>query len=103
MNCLRAHPTIQLEQYIEKRNESGDTALLIACRKKSCANIELLVEAGADLDATDKEGNTAVILISSSQDKDLQIPKEDLSPFIYKVGLFGFYLQLFYLTIISLF
>lgn len=88
LNYLRAHPNIQLEQYIEKKNESGDTALLVACRKRGCANIELLVEAGADLKATDKEGNTAVILIASGQDKDLQMPKEDLSPFIYKVGLF---------------
>ena len=72
------------EQLIDAKRLDGKTALLLACQKKNCAAIELLVEAGADTMAVELEGNTALILVASSPDED-QIPTEELSPILYEV------------------
>ena len=72
------------EKLIDVQRLDGRTALLLACQKKNCAAIELLVEAGADIMAVDNEGNTALILVVSSPDED-QIPTKELSPILYEV------------------
>ncbi len=63
------------------------TAFLVACQMKDCTRndctvIELLVEAGADTNAVDKEGNTAIIFASSSL-KPATV--QEFSPSILKV------------------
>jgi len=73
-----------LEKLIDTKNPSGRTALLLACQKKDYATIELLVEAGADVNTVDKEGNTAIIHAISSLEEDTA-PKKELSPSISKV------------------
>ena len=74
-----------LEKLLEARDESGMTALLIASQVQDYAIVELLVEAGADVNATDKHGNTAIILVASSQDENSSIPSKERSPTIYRV------------------
>ena len=71
---------------LEARNESGKTAFLIASQKKDCALIELLVEAGADVNAADQDGNSAILLAAYCPFKDV-IPPKDVSPAIFKVEL----------------
>ncbi len=73
--------------HLEVKNEYGQTALLMACQQKNYAVVELLVEAGADLKAVDKDGNTALILAVSNAYYDLvqSVPLKELSPFIFKV------------------
>lgn len=73
-----------LARLLEMKDDSGKTALLIACQKKDSSLIELLVQAGADINAIDHDGNSAVLLAASSLEKDT-IPSKDLSPFIFKV------------------
>ena len=60
------------------------TALLIAAKKKNCAIVEQLVEAGASLKAVDEGGRTAIVLAASSLNED-RAPTEELSPKIFKV------------------
>jgi len=76
--------TYHPEKLIDVPRLDGRTALLLACQKKNCAAIELLVESGADIMAVDNEGNTALILVASSPDED-QIPTKELSPILYEV------------------
>ncbi len=73
-----------LEKFLEARNETGKTALLISCQNKDYSIVELLVEAGADVKAADLDGNTA-ILLSDSDPVSRDIPTEELSPKNYKV------------------
>ena len=61
------------------------TPLLIACLKKNYALIELLVEIGSDPKATDKDGNTAIILVLSSPAEDTENPFNEFSQEIHKV------------------
>lgn len=75
-----------LARLLEIKNESGKTALLIACQMKNCALIELLVEAGADLKAVDQDKHTAIYLVASSPTMD-EIPSKDFSPAINKVSI----------------
>ncbi len=71
-------------QLLEQKNETGKTALLMACQKKNFALIELLVNAGADVNAVDQDGNTAILLVACCPFKDA-IPCKDVSPAIFKV------------------
>ena len=75
----------KFDHFLDMRNESGSTALLMACRRKSIAIIELLVEAGANVKSVDEEGNSAIIHVASSMMKD-EIPTQDLCPSIFKVN-----------------
>ncbi len=71
--------------FLEAKNESGMTALLIACWKRDYAIIELLVEAGADVTAIDRQSGNGAILLAASSPAEDQIPSEELSPGISKV------------------
>lgn len=73
-----------LTSLLEVKNESGKTALLISCKNKDCGLIELLIAAGAVLNAVDSDGNTAIVLTASSDALD-EIPCKILSPSILKV------------------
>ena len=77
----------KLGSNLETKNEHGQTALLMACHQKNYAVIELLVEAGADLQAVPKVGNTALILAVSNAYYDVvqSIPLKELSPSIFQV------------------
>jgi len=74
----------RLEKLIETADKFGRTPLLDSFRCKASATIELLVEAGADLKATDNDGNTAIILAASSSFQEWFFGKED-SPRLFKV------------------
>ena len=82
--CLgrKTNHSDQLNEHINNRNDDGMTAFLVACQMKDCTVIELLVEAGADTNAVDKEGNTAIIFASSSL-KPATV--QEFSPSILKV------------------
>lgn len=70
---------------LETKNEQGMTAFLVACLQKEYALIELLVDAGTDLNAADLDGNTAISLIASSIINMDEIPSKDVAPEIFKV------------------
>jgi len=73
-----------LKKLLEVKNESGMTALLIACQLKNHALIELLVEAGADLNAVNLKCQTAILLVAISSAAE-EITTMDLAPAIFKV------------------
>lgn len=75
----------RLEKFLETVDKFGETPLLYSCFYKNCATIELLTEAGADLKRSDKEGNTAIILVASSTSNDQQFPTKKDSPRLFKV------------------
>ena len=77
----------RLEKFLETVDKFGDTPLLHSCFYKNCATIELLTEAGADLKRSEKDGNTAIILVASSSSKsnDQQVPTIEDSPRLFKV------------------
>jgi len=71
---------------LEAKNAFGMTPLLIACRKKNYALIELLVENGSNLKSTDEDGNTAIILaLSRPSEQDIKNPFDEFSQEIFKV------------------
>ena len=76
----------RLEKFLETVDKFGDTPLLHSCFYKNCATNELLTEAGADLKRSDKEGNTAIILVASSSSNDQQVPTKEDSPNLFKVN-----------------
>ncbi len=73
-----------LKKLLEVKNELGMTALLIACQFKNHALIELLVQAGADLNAVDHKCQTAILLVAISSAAE-EITTMDLAPAIFKV------------------
>ena len=73
-----------LKRLLEAKDDNGATALLIACHNKDYSLVELLVESGADVKATDLNGNTAILLAASGPAPD-HIPSKELSPAIFKV------------------
>jgi len=66
---------ILLSRLLEAENESGKTAFLIASQK-DCALIELLGEAGTDVNAADQDGNGAILLAAYCPFQDV-IPSKD--------------------------
>lgn len=71
---------------LELKNSFGMTPLLIACLKNNFALIELFVENGSDLNATDKDGKTAITLVlSCPSEQDAQNPFNEFSQEIFKV------------------
>lgn len=81
---IMSDKTPLLSKLFEMRNEFGLTAFLLACWKRDNAIIELLAEAGADVKALDRSGNTAIILLSSSPLKEESL-NDHLSPRIFSV------------------
>ncbi len=73
-----------LKKLLEVKDDKGATALLIACHNKDYSLVELLVESGADVRATDLNGNSAILLAASGPAPD-HIPSKELSPAIFKV------------------
>ena len=78
--------TSSLQTFLETTSNSGHTAIQLACWFKSCAIIELLVEAKSDLKALDQEGNTAIMIAASRPIVIMEIPTKESSPFIFKVN-----------------
>lgn len=80
------------------------TAVQLACVFKSCSIIELLVEAGSDLKAIDVEGNTAIMVIAYSPPIiQMEFPKAELSPSIFKVNFISACCSLFFAEVLNLF
>lgn len=80
--------TRRLEEILEAKGTGGMTALLIAVSKKDYVLIELLMDAGADMNVTDENGDTALIHAAKNKDPSFKywIPPEDLlSPTLLKV------------------
>ncbi|KAH9498484.1 hypothetical protein Btru_007628 [Bulinus truncatus] len=62
-----------------RRNDTGDTALHLACRKKDLEAVKLLVDAGINLDLKNKDGQTAVHVSTWEGD-------ENVLRYLYSVG-----------------
>jgi len=77
--------SLSLTNLLEEVNTLNFTAFQLACLNKSCSIIELLVDAGADVKVVDKDGNTAIMIAASGQEKE-EIPTSELSPAMYKVN-----------------
>lgn len=74
------------ERFLESKNYAGKTSFLIACQNKDYATIELLIEAGADVQALNSDGNTALCLIASSSADDL-VPSGEQAPSFCQVNI----------------
>ena len=71
---------------IDARDKNELTPLMIACYTIDYALIELLVENGSDVNATDKDGDTPIILLAiKMRSKKRPVPNQDKSPKIHKV------------------
>lgn len=78
--------TSRLEEILEAKDSNGMTAILIAVSQKDYMLIELLVDAGADMNAADKIGDTALIRTAKDPSFKYWIPPKDLlSPTLVKV------------------
>ncbi len=76
----------RLERLLEAKIPSGMTALLIAASMKDYFLVELLIGAGADVKAVDKNKDTALILASKDSSSNACIPPIDLlSPNLVQV------------------
>ncbi len=82
---LKSGPALILKQFLDSKNDSGLTSLLIACSLQDYALIELLVESGADVKATDADGNTAIIHLANSFSKKNEMPYYERLPNLYMV------------------
>jgi len=51
---------------LEAKSTAGKTALLVACQQMDRAAIELLIEAGANVNAVDINGNTAAMIAANN-------------------------------------
>lgn len=74
--------------FIDARDKSELTPLMLACYKNNYALVELLVRAGADVKAVDKDGDTPIIMtaIKALSDKSATFPSEKNSPAIFRVS-----------------
>lgn len=88
MQLLNRNQTVSV---LEAKNKVGLTVLLMACRQKDYASVELLVKAGANVKAVDAALNSAILLAASSPEED-HIPSKELSPSILKVFIYLFIL-----------
>lgn len=73
---------------LEARNKSGLTAFLVSCYQKDFGLMELLLDAGADVTAVDRDGNSAIVMYASNPADDISnLPAkiEDLCPSIFEV------------------
>ena len=68
--------------FINARDKDGHTPLMLASWENHYTLIELLVKAGADVNVTDKDGDTAITLlmmkINSNKSKPAQIPSHSV-------------------------
>jgi len=88
-------PLSPLAKLLEAKDESGRTAFLIASKNLDYSVIELLIEAGTDVNSVDQDKNTSILLAATGPENDAA-PSKDLSPFIYEVNItFHYYLPLF--------
>ncbi len=55
-----------LSTLLEAKGTAGKTALLVACQQMDRAAIELLIEAGANVNAVDINGNTAAMIAANN-------------------------------------
>ena len=74
----------RLQQLLQSKYATELTPLLIAVIAKDYATIELLVTAGADVKASDPNGNTAIML-AASDSSEAGIPSKENSPAIFQV------------------
>jgi len=54
---------VEKKELINESNKSGQTPLMVACRNGFSHLIELLVEAGADVNAMDESCDSAISLM----------------------------------------
>ena len=92
--------TSSLQTFLETTSNSGHTAVQLACWFQSCAIIELLVESKSNLEALDKEGNTAIMIAASRPIVIMEIPTKEFSPSIFKVN---FHLKSYYCQFLNAF
>ena len=74
----RTKPEITLankQSWLDPTNDNQSTPLLLACMKGHYGIIELLVNLGADVQATDKDGDTAIHLTAMRLRKLMQANK----------------------------
>ena len=60
----RTKSTVDKSVWLDPRDNNMSTPLMVACVKERYDIIEFLVKEGADVEATDKDGDTAIHLIA---------------------------------------
>ena len=84
-DCIMLDKMDVLGNFLEAQNKSGETALLIACKNKDYSIVDLLIGAGANVKAVDKDGNTTILLATSDPAVSQEIPTKEFSPKIFRV------------------
>lgn len=83
VDLLRTSP-VHLKIFLEEQNKIGWTAFLLSCYQKDYAVMELLLEAGADIRALDRNENSA-LMIALINTLDFPLPTKEQCPSIYEV------------------
>lgn len=76
---------VLLQTFLECRNNSGRTAFLIASEHKDFELLELLVNAGTDVRAIDRDENSAIMIVVINPLPQFPPPSRKICPAIYKV------------------
>ncbi len=74
----------RLQKLLETKFAAGITPLMTAIAMKDYATIELLVDAGADVNSCDHKGNTPILYVACSSSGG-GIPSKESSPAIFQV------------------
>ncbi len=77
-----------LDSFVNARNKDNQTPLMVASWENYYSLIELLVKAGADINVSDKDDDTAISLITMKISKEKSksfIPNSKESPNIHQV------------------
>ena len=82
LDLMKTSP-VHLKIFLEAENNIGWTAFLLSCYQKDYALMELLLEAGADVWALDRNENSALMIALNTL--DFPLPSEEQCPSIYEV------------------
>ena len=67
----------EVRALLDYHNMYGDTALMVAAAAPNDEGVQMLLKAGADLNAVDTYGNTALDLVMQYMDKSDRVTRQD--------------------------
>ena len=82
VQAISSVPTLLLQMFLEAKTSSGMTAALIACEFQDYNILDLLMNAGSNLNIHDEKGNAMLERVTFCT---IQLPPKDLCPAIHGV------------------